>query len=209
MSARRTRTALSGLALCAALTFFGGAKVATLLPVTDAGQQAWARAFSTAAEAAQVETVSPDDLPSRPETPETALALIVKERALLAEQRAAQDALAARVALAREALASEAGRLEALKSEVEGLLARAAARHAADVAQLVDLYGTMKPREAAALLAQMDLEVVVYVMVEMEPRRGAPILAAMPSGMAQAISRVMLERSKLPGDRDAIQVNLR
>ena len=206
---RQRRTALGGIALCATLMFFGGAKIATLLPVTDAGQEAWARAFSTAAEAAQVETVSLEDVPTRPEDPDAGLALIVKERALLAEQRAAQEALAARVALARDALAAEAERLTALKTEVEGLLARAEARHDADVAQLVDLYGTMKPREAAALLTQMDLEVVVYVMIEMEPRRGAPILAAMPSGMAQAISRVMLERSKLPGDRDAIQVKLR
>lgn len=208
MSNRQRNLALGGLTLCAAVTFFSGAKIATLLPVTDAGQVAWARAFSSTAEAAQIEEVPQTALPVTPEEPSVALAMIVKERALLDVQKQAMVAEEAQIALAREALRVEADRLSDLRGEVQTLLDRVESRHQADVDHLVDLYGTMKPKEAATLLTQMDLEVVVYVMTEMEPRRGAPILAAMPSQMAQAISRVVLERGKLPGDQRAIQVTL-
>lgn len=203
------RFAFGALGLCAAVTFFGGAKIATLLPVTDAGRLAWYGTFTSAAVAAQIDEVTEAELPQRPETPEAGLALVREERALLAEQKKRMAEAEAQMALAREALRVEAGRLSELRDVVRGLLDEAAAKHEADVAHLVDLYGTMKPKEAASLLTQMDLEVVVYVMTEMEPRRGAPILAAMPSGMAQAISRVVLERGKLPGDQQAVRVDLR
>ena len=207
MTGAGLRSGIGGLTLAALLTFCVGAKVATLLPITDEGRAAWARAFSGAALAAQVDEVTGQPPPAP--APEADLALIAEERALLARQTAALQDLEAEVALARAALEAEAGRLEALKTELEARLAEAEGRHEADIARLVDLYGTMKPKEAAALLTQMDLEIVVHVMTQMEPRRGAPILAVLPPGIAQAVSQVVLERGKLPGDQKPVRVQLR
>lgn len=215
MSRSRQKLARTGLTICAALAFAGGAKLATLLPVTDAGMAAWAQTFTPPeGDAGHVEPVSAEQLAALRTVPETArpgdsLDVIAEERRLLERQKAAQAEATASIRLAREALLAEAGRLEALKGEVEALLARAEARHDADVEQLVALYAGMKPREAATLLMQMDLEVAVWVLVEMDPRRAAPILAEMPHDRAQAVSRVMLERAKMPGDRQAVQVHLR
>lgn len=215
MSTRRgNRIMLRGPLIVLTIMFASGAKLATVLPVTDAGAQAWAEAFSvssatadTAAPAAVAEQTGLEGLPDG--APDEILQMIAAERARLDSQRAALSAREAEIAFVRDALASERSQLEELRAGLEELLARAESRHEADVSQLVDLYKGMKPREAAGLLASMDLEVTVHVMTAMEPRSAAPILAEMPPHRAQAVSQVLLERSKLPGDRQPVQVRLR
>ena len=71
----------------------------------------------------------------------------------------------------------------------------------ADVDRLVALYVNMKPREAATIMNDLDIEVAVTVLGAMPERDAAPILAAMNVVRAQAISMIILERSKLPGDQ--------
>jgi flagellar motility protein MotE (MotC chaperone) len=59
----------------------------------------------------------------------------------------------------------------------------------------------MKPKEAAAIMNDLDIEVTVMVLGTMPERDAAPILANLDIVRAQAISRIILERSKLPGDQ--------
>ena len=70
-----------------------------------------------------------------------------------------------------------------------------------DVDRLVALYAAMKPKEAAAIMDDLDIEVSVMVLATMPERDAAPILAKLNRTRARAISRIILERSKLPGDQ--------
>lgn len=142
-------------------------------------------------------------------TPEEMLAAINAERKLLDDQRAALAQRRSEIELANETLVIETARLDELKQEVEALLERANAAHVADVDRLVALYSNMKPRDAAAIMNDLDLEVTITVLGTMPERNAAPILATLNPVRARALSLILLERSKLPGDRrlDRIRLN--
>lgn len=142
------------------------------------------------------------------DTPEEVLTAIADERALLVEQRTALEERTAEIDLANEMLAVKTGQLEELKQEVEALLDRAEATHLADVDRLVALYSNMKPRDAAVIMNDLDLEVMITVLGTMPERNAAPIVAALNPVRARAFSLILLERAKLPGDRRLDQVRL-
>jgi flagellar motility protein MotE (MotC chaperone) len=59
----------------------------------------------------------------------------------------------------------------------------------------------MKPKDAANIMNDLDIEVSVMVLGTMSERNAAPILAGLNPVRARAISKIILERSKLPGDQ--------
>ncbi len=143
------------------------------------------------------------------QTPEVVLSIITKERELLdLKENQAMDQLA-EVDLAREKLSVERIMLQDLKGELEGLIAEIEAIHNEDVGRLIKLYSSMKPAEAAAIMSEMDIEVTVMVLGSMPETKAAPIIAKMDTIRAQAVSKVIYERSKLPGDQrlNGIQFN--
>ena len=60
----------------------------------------------------------------------------------------------------------------------------------------------MKPKDAANIMNTLDIEVAVLVLGEMKERDAAPIFAKMNVVRSQAISKIIFERSKLPGDQN-------
>lgn len=142
------------------------------------------------------------------DTPEEMLNAITAERALLDAQRAALAQRAAEIDLANEMLEIETARLDELKQQVETLLERANVEHSADIDRLVALYANMRPRDAAAIINDLDLEVMVTVLGTMPERSAAPILAALNPVRARALSLILHERAKFPGDRRLDQLRL-
>ena len=148
------------------------------------------------------------DTPGLCETPEEVLRALSKERELIAERMAKVDAHEAEVTLAREKLDIEKAALVELKGSIETLLAKIEAQQTDDVQRLIDFYKNMKPAEAASLMNEMDIEVTIMVLGTMSPRTAAPILAKMTPVRARAVSKIILERSQLPGDQDLNGVRL-
>lgn len=148
------------------------------------------------------------DTPGLCETPEEVLRALSKERELIAERMAKVDAHEAEVTLAREKLDIEKAALMELKGSIETLLAKIEAQQTDDVQRLIDFYKNMKPAEAASLMNEMDIEVTIMVLGTMSPRTAAPILAKMTPVRARAVSKIILERSQLPGDQDLNGVRL-
>jgi flagellar motility protein MotE (MotC chaperone) len=54
----------------------------------------------------------------------------------------------------------------------------------------------------------MDIETTIMVLGTMKPRIAAPILAKMSPVRARAVSKIILERSQLPGDQDLTGIRL-
>ncbi|HEY6917868.1 MAG TPA: hypothetical protein VI412_01310 [Tabrizicola sp.] len=170
--------------------------------------QALGLGSATAAESeAEVpaDTAAPATLP--PALPEL-LAAIAVEHKELAERKAALDEREAEIELARAAVLKQNQELTALREDVSRLLDQAKATEAADVSRLVKIYQAMKPTEAAGILQDADLELAVLVLSAMSERNAGPIMAAMSSDRANAVSRVLLERSRLPGDQEPVVVQL-
>ncbi len=135
------------------------------------------------------------------QTPEAMLDAMREERELLDQQKPRLSERQAEIELAEEKLQMDQTQLSDLKGELEGLLAKVKKAQTDDVDRLVALYSAMKPKEAAAIMDDLDIEVSVMVLGTMPERDAAPILAKLNPTRARAISRIILERSKLPGDQ--------
>ena len=133
--------------------------------------------------------------------PEEMLLAIKSEREMLEDQKAALARREAEIDLAGEKTRQDQAELAELKTELEALLAKVEAAQTDDVRRLVALYSNMKPKEAAAIMNDLDIEVSVMVLGSMNERTAAPILANLTPIRARAISKIILERSKLPGDQ--------
>lgn len=158
-------------------------------------------AIAATAEPEEKPAEATDTMPRACAMPEEMLQIISTERKFLEEQKAALAQREAEIDLASEKLQLEQARLEDLKSALDGLLAKVEAAKTDDVRRLVALYSNMKPKDAAAIMNDLDIEVSVMVLGTMSERTAAPILAGLTPVRARAISKIILERSKLPGDQ--------
>lgn len=136
------------------------------------------------------------------EAPEAVFAEIKRERELLVQQSNALIQQEARLQIGQEKLAAEAQQLRDLKTALETLLAKVEEQKNADLDRLVNLYRNMKPKDAAEIINEMDIEISVLVLGLMPERDAAPILASIDTARARAISKILVERSKLPGDQN-------
>jgi flagellar motility protein MotE (MotC chaperone) len=120
------------------------------------------------------------------------------ERALLLQLRERRAALEAREQelQAREALAVAAERkiaarveeLAALQARLEEMENRRQQREEENWRGLVKLYETMKPRDAAAIMNDLDMPVLLAVVDRMREAKAAPILAAMQPDRARLLT---------------------
>lgn len=140
--------------------------------------------------------------------PEELLLVIGQERELVAADRAKATDMLSEAELAREKLAIETAQLEELKAEIGGMLDKVKAAHTEDLDRLITFYSQMKPTEAAAIMNDLDIEVTVMVLGTMAERSAAPIIAKMSPVRARAISKILFERSKLPGDQNLNGIRL-
>ena len=129
------------------------------------------------------------------------LASLQAERKELARRAAELDEQKAEIALSRAALEQEAKRLEALRQTITALLAQTEGNRKDDVLQLVNIYRAMKPAQAAEILDDADLEMTVTVLAAMGERYSGPIIAVMDKKRSRLITKIIHERSKLPGDQ--------
>lgn len=138
------------------------------------------------------------------------------ERAVLQDLRARRTALDAReqATAAREAvlaatekrLGARVDELAALQARLESLEGARRERDEANWRGLVRTYEAMRPRDAAAILNEMDMPVLLEVLDRMKELKAAPVLAAMPPDRARAATTQlarMRTRANTPADPDS------
>lgn len=213
----------SGKILFAALVIMMLAKAATSLPIAAALSAASAAEKLLGEGATAFErtpgaggSVSEDggsasvveEPPQQCETPEEVLQSLAKEREVVAEQKRRLEVKKAQIDLAQQTLEVEKEAMLELKGSIEDLLGKIEAQQTEDLKRLIAFYENMKPDEAATIMNDLDIEVVIMVLGTMKPRAAAPILARMSPIRARAVSKIILERSKLPGDQHLKGVRL-
>ncbi|SFT08661.1 hypothetical protein SAMN04488040_3086 [Sulfitobacter marinus] len=134
---------------------------------------------------------------------------IAEERALLNEQRQAVADSEARLTLAQESLKAEQLRLAKVRDEISAQLQLIQDANAQDMTKLVELYRNMKPQVAAGIMDEIDVETAVQVIGAMPERDAAQIMGAFSLVRARLITKIILERSKLPADRNLEGLRLR
>ncbi len=140
------------------------------------------------------ETELPDDPTALPIPTETLLAALQsREAALLAnEQKLAdrQSELDAAEAEIRTQLAN----LKAAEEQLLQTLSRTESAAEDDVVRLVSVYENMKPKQAAELFSQMDVDFAAGFFVRLRPDFAGAIMAELDPVTAYAISAVLAGR---------------
>lgn len=194
-----------------ALVLIGGlsAKAATSLPELYESYNSFegGEVRLLSALAAEEPEKEEEPAPSEPELvceepPEVLLSAIADERELVAQSKKDAEEQMAEVDLARQKLAIEMDQMNELKGTIENLIETVKKAHTSDVDRLITIYSGMKPAEAATIMNNLDLELTVLVLGKMQERKVAPIIAKMDAVRARAISKIIFERSKLPGDQN-------
>lgn len=136
------------------------------------------------------------------EAPEALLQSLSRERKLVGLQIEALDKRKAEISLAVTKLNVDKKSLLALKATLEDLLEKAEKAQSQDLERLIGFYQNMKPNAAALIIEDLDIEVSILVLTGMKPRTAAEIMAKLSPKRARALSKIILERSKFPGDQD-------
>jgi flagellar motility protein MotE (MotC chaperone) len=86
-----------------------------------------------------------------------------------------------------------------LQAEIEKLLAAYDEQQEKKVTSLVKIYETMKPKEAAKIFEELEMDVLLMVVERINSRRLAPILAAMNPQKAREVTVELSRLRNLPG----------
>ena len=123
---------------------------------------------------------------------------LVKRRRVLKER---EQRLEEREALLRgveKQLAEKQDRLTEIKAEIDDLLKVYQQEQRDEAKKLVNIYSNMKPKSAAQIFNDMEMDTLLAVLRGMKERKIAPIMAAMAPDKARLVTRELAEIRKLP-----------
>lgn len=92
------------------------------------------------------------------------------------------------------------GELKTLQTRIESFFGEEDTQKKDQIASLVLMYSSMKPKSAARILERLDLDILVKVIRGMSERKVAPILAAMDPVAAQELTVELAASAELPSD---------
>lgn len=139
--------------------------------------------------------------------PELLTALAAEQEALK-NRTARLEAREANLELSKIAIQEQIQHLETLEKRIKDLVGSSETQQNEDITRLVRMYSAMKPNQAGAIMDEMDIEVTVMVLAAMQESVSGPILANMRPVRAQAVSKIIFERSRLPGNQNLVNVKL-
>lgn len=106
------------------------------------------------------------------------------------------------VQAAEKRLQEKVSELDRLRGEIEALLVEYDEQESKQLARLVGIYEKMKPKDAARIFEDLEMEVLLKVVERMKERSTAPILAEMRRDKAQELTLELAEREDLPLPRE-------
>lgn len=142
--------------------------------------------------------------PADPPVSDSERALLLDLRARRTQMEAQDRALSTRetvLSAAEKRMAERVEQLSALQARLEALDGTRRERDDANWRGLVKTYETMRPRDAAAIMNDMDMPVLLQVLDRMKEAKAAPVLAAMLPDRARSATAglaAMRTRSTAP-----------
>lgn len=134
----------------------------------------------------------------------TEKALLERLAARRQELQKYEDDLALRsqiVDAAEKRIEERSATLQALETQISTLVDQRKEMESGQFAGIVAMYETMKPKDAATIFNDLDMEVLLRVAKAMSPRKMAPILAVMNTGRAQELTVKMADLADTPVDQ--------
>jgi flagellar motility protein MotE (MotC chaperone) len=118
-----------------------------------------------------------------------------EELDLRARQLDEREAL---IQAAEQRMDQKMAELKALQATVEDLLKTRSEQEESELKSLVKMYENMKPKAAARVFEEMDMDVLLDVIDRMNERKVAPILALVTPTRAKEITFELAQRRQLP-----------
>lgn len=128
--------------------------------------------------------------------PLEALRLLEAERAALEEAQAGLEDVKVIANLAENRAKDQLTALTEARDDLRKLVGEVSEADEKDLTRMVGIYINMKPKEAAAILEDMDTITIVRLVERMAERQSAPILARMNVTRAQEVMAVMSDRER-------------
>ena len=201
----------------------GFAALTESIQVTTAQAQAQAPATAVAdATAAKPEAAGPGAKPGEAQVASTAplptaklpsdptrftqsdidLLQALRERSLKLDERERElDQRNAVLKAAEKRLEEKVADLDAVKLELQQMLARNNEQEDGRLRSLVKIYESMKPKEAAAIFDKLEINVLLGVVERMKENKVAPILASMQPDRARQVTDMLADKSQRPPPR--------
>ncbi|MDR3448813.1 MAG: hypothetical protein P4M15_03530 [Alphaproteobacteria bacterium] len=88
--------------------------------------------------------------------------------------------------------------METLRVQLQSMVNTASEAQQTQLDNLVKIYETMKPADAAKILETLDMPVLLGVVQRMKPARTAPIMAAMNPEKAKDVTTALTKQDQLP-----------
>ena len=85
-----------------------------------------------------------------------------------------------------------------LRQQLQAMVGQANGAQQAQLENLVKIYETMKPEDAAKIFDTLDMHVLLDVFQKMKPARTAPIMAKMSSERAKEVTVALTKQDQLP-----------
>ncbi|WP_207477312.1 MotE family protein [Arenibaculum pallidiluteum] len=133
----------------------------------------------------------------------------------IADQRSEIDRRSRRLADAEAVLSAtemrigtQLDRLRAVKRDVEALMQQRSDLAEEDLKRMVAIYEAMKPKDAARIFGDLETDMVIDLLDRLPERRSAPIIAELADAKAREVTRAIMQRRQLPGDRRAAEGKL-
>ncbi len=89
-------------------------------------------------------------------------------------------------------------KLKGINVSIEGLVKQFNDREDEKITSLVKIYETMKPKDAARIFNELDLEILTEVLRRMREAKAALVIAKMNSAKAKVITMELAVRNSLP-----------
>lgn len=119
------------------------------------------------------------------------------------EQRAREiDEREVLLKAAEQRIDEKIAELERLQGTIEALLVKHDEQSETQLQSLVKIYESMKPKDAARIFEELDMEVLLEVVERMKERKTAPILAEMNPDRAKTVTLELAQRRELPLPRN-------
>ncbi|MEQ9640485.1 MAG: hypothetical protein RIM84_10735 [Alphaproteobacteria bacterium] len=99
---------------------------------------------------------------------------------------------------AEKRLDGKVAQLKELEGRIQALLKQHDEEAEAKLKSLVKMYETMKPKDAARIFEQLDLDILLDVAERMREAKMAPIMAKMTPAKAMEVTVELAQRRKLP-----------
>lgn len=123
---------------------------------------------------------------------------LVSRREQLAERERQLELRENLIQVAEQRVEEKINELKIVEARIQSLLDQHDEQQEEKLQSLVKMYQTMKPADAARIFETLDMEILIEVVERMSERRMAPIMAAMQSERAKAVTVELATRKKLP-----------